>query len=264
MVFRYFCSNLIMKTILITGAGSGIGAAAAYSLAEEGNNRLILVGRSESKLNEVLSGLPYAENHCILSVDVRNAEELRSGLKKILGEGSLEAVFANAGIGGENAYGEGDRWDEIVSVNLTGTYVTVMECLPYLRKSTSTYKHVLLTSSILARFGVPNHSAYIASKTGILGLTRAWAVEWAREQILVNAITPGWVETQMSRDSIQRHADRSASTYEVAYQEQMNYVPTGRMAQPEELGNFVAFLFSGKQNSITGQALDINNGAHMQ
>jgi NAD(P)-dependent dehydrogenase (short-subunit alcohol dehydrogenase family) len=111
---------------------------------------------------------------------------------------------------------------------------------------------------------VPNHSAYIASKTAVLGLTRAWAVEWAREQILVNAITPGWVETQMSKDSIQRHADRNASTYDSAYQEQMNYVPTGRMAQPAELGNFVAFLFSGKQNSITGQALDINNGAHMQ
>lgn len=253
-----------MKTILITGAGSGIGAAAAYSLAEEGNNRLILVGRDELKLKEVLARLPFAENHSILSVDVRNAEALRSGLKNILGEGSLEAVFANAGIGGENAYGEGDRWDDIVSINLTGTYVTVMECLPYLRKSNSIYKHVLLTSSILARFGVPNHSAYIASKTGVLGLTRAWAVEWAREQILVNAITPGWVETQMSKDSIQNLAKRSETSYESAYNEQMNFVPTGRMAQPEELGNFVAFLFSGKQNSITGQALDINNGAYMQ
>jgi NAD(P)-dependent dehydrogenase (short-subunit alcohol dehydrogenase family) len=229
-----------MKTILITGAGSGIGAAAAHSLAEEGNNRLILV------------------------TDVRNASAFRDGLKNILGEGSLDCVFANAGIGGENAYGVEDRWDEIISINLTGTYITVMECLPFLRKSAATYKHILLTSSILARFGVPNHSAYIASKTAVLGLTRAWAVEWAREQILVNAITPGWVETQMSKDSIQRHADRNASTYDSAYQEQMNYVPTGRMAQPKELGNFVAFLFSGKQNSITGQALDINNGAYMQ
>ena len=253
-----------MKTILITGAGSGIGAAAAISLAEEGNNRLILVGRGEEKLKEVLSGLAHSERHSVLAVDVRNAEAFREGLKNILGEGSLECVFANAGIGGENAYGEEDRWDEIVSINLTGTYVTVMECLPYLHRSTSTYKHVLLTSSILARFGVPNHSAYIASKTALLGLTRAWAVEWAREQILVNAITPGWVETQMSKDSIQRHADRNGSSYDSAYQEQMNYVPTGRMSQPEELGNFVAFLFSGKQNSITGQALDINNGAYMQ
>jgi NAD(P)-dependent dehydrogenase (short-subunit alcohol dehydrogenase family) len=253
-----------MKTILITGAGSGIGAAAAHSLAEEGNNRLILVGRNEDKLNEVLVKLPHSENHAVLAADVRNASAFREGLKNILGDGSLDCVFANAGIGGENAYGVEDRWDEIVSVNLTGTYITIMECLPYLRKSSATFKHILLTSSILARFGVPNHSAYIASKTAILGLTRAWAVEWAREQILVNAITPGWVETQMSKDSIQRHADRSESTYESAYQEQMNYVPTGRMSQPEELGNFVAFLFSGKQNSITGQALDINNGAYMQ
>jgi ketoreductase len=89
-------------------------------------------------------------------------------------------------------------------------------------------------------------------------------VEWAREQILVNAITPGWVETQMSKDSIQNLANRSGTSYDSAYSDQMNFVPTGRMAQPEELGNFVAFLFSGKQNSITGQALDINNGAYMQ
>jgi ketoreductase len=222
------------------------------------------VGRGEEKLKGILAGLPHSERHSVLAIDVRNAEAFREGLKNILGEGSLECVFANAGIGGENAYGDEDRWGEIVSINLTGTYFTVMECLPYLRKSTSTYKHVLLTSSILARFGVPNHSAYIASKTAVLGLTRAWAVEWAREQILVNAITPGWVETQMSKDSIQRHADRNGSTYDSAYQEQMNYVPTGRMSQPEELGNFVSFLFSGKQHSITGQALDINNGAYMQ
>lgn len=215
-------------------------------------------------MNEVLQLLPHSDQHSILAVDVRDAVAFREGLQNILGEGSLECVFANAGVGGENAYGTGDRWDEIVSINLTGTYVTIMECLPYLKKSPATFKHVLLTSSILARFGVPNHSAYIASKTAVLGLTRAWAVEWAREQILVNSITPGWVETQMAKDSIQRHADRSQTTYDSAYQEQMNYVPTGRMSQPQELGNFVAFLFSGKQNSITGQALDINNGAHMQ
>lgn len=253
-----------MKTILITGAGSGIGAAAAHSLSEDPHVRLILVGRNEEKLNEVLVKLRHSEQHQVIAADVRNAEAFRECLKAIIGDGTIECVFANAGIGGENAYGEEDRWDEIVSINLTGTYITIMECLPYIRKSSAPFKHILLTSSILARFGVPNHTAYIASKTAILGLTRAWAVEWAREQILVNAITPGWVETQMSKDSIQNLANRSETTYEAAYNEQMNYVPTGRMAQPDELGNFVAFLFSGKQNSITGQALDINNGAFMQ
>jgi NADP-dependent 3-hydroxy acid dehydrogenase YdfG len=78
-----------MKTILITGAGSGIGAAAAHSLAEEGNNRLILVGRNEEKLNEVLVKLPHSENHSVLVADVRNAYAIREGLKNILGEGCL-------------------------------------------------------------------------------------------------------------------------------------------------------------------------------
>ena len=102
-----------MKTILITGAGSGIGAAAAHSLAEEGNNRLIVVGRNEDKLNEVLAKLAHSEHHCVLAADVRNASAFREGLKNILGDGSLECVFANAGIGGENAYGVEDRWDEM-------------------------------------------------------------------------------------------------------------------------------------------------------
>ncbi|MFM7770749.1 MAG: SDR family NAD(P)-dependent oxidoreductase [Bacteroidota bacterium] len=253
-----------MKRIIITGAGSGMGAATARCLASEESSSLILIGRDENRLREVWNSLNNKERHQILVADISNAIQLRNGLQELIGEGTLECVFANAGIGGENEYGVQDRWNEIITTNLTGTYQTIMECLPYLLKSQSKFKHILITSSCLARFGVPNYTAYCTSKTGLLGLTRSLAVQYARDGILVNAITPGWVRTEMAERGIQLLADRAGISYETSFKEQMGYVPTGNIAEPDEIAEFVAFLFSGKQNSITGQALDINNGSYMQ
>ena len=140
---------------------------------------------------------------------------------------------------GENTYGESDRWNHIIDINLSGTYYTVMECLPLLRRDNEAYTNVLITSSCLAKFGVPNYTAYCASKTGLLGMTRALAVELASEKILVNALCPGWVDTEMAREGIQLLADRAGVPYEEAYKEQMGYVPLGKMSTPEELGKWL-------------------------
>lgn len=262
--FAYFCSNLIMKTIVITGAGSGMGAATAKRLSTHANHRIILIGRKEEALRQTLLGMKHTENHIVLPVDITDAKSLSASLADSIGDSSIECVFANAGIGGENTYGEHDRWNEILQINLTGTYNTIMECYPYMQRSQEQFKHILITSSCLARFGVPNYTAYCTSKTGLLGLTRSLAVQWAREHILVNALTPGWVETDMAKAGIQLLANRAGSSYEESFNEQMGYVPTGRISQPEEIAAFVEFMFSGLQNSITGQALDINNGSYMQ
>ncbi|MGB1033111.1 MAG: SDR family NAD(P)-dependent oxidoreductase, partial [Flavobacteriales bacterium] len=167
------------------------------------------------------------------------------------------------GIGGENHYGTEDRWGEILNINLTGTYNSIQESLPYLKNSSEDSKHILMTSSCLARFGVPNYTAYCTSKAGLLGLTKSLAIELANDNILVNSICPGWVETEMAQAGIQQLAERQNEEYKTAYQEQMNYVPLGRMSDPEEIARFVAFLFSDAQRSITGQGLDINNGSFM-
>ena len=208
--------------------------------------------------------MSFPDNHVIMPVDITKSEDLRHALTNALGDSSIECVFANAGVGGENTYGENDRWNEIIQINLTGTYNTIMECYPYVQRSQEKFRHILITSSCLARFGVPNYTAYCTAKTGLLGLTRSLAVQWAREYILVNAITPGWVETEMAKAGIQLLANRSGASYEESFKEQMGYVPTGRISQPEEIAAFVEFMFSGNQNSITGQALDINNGSYMQ
>ena len=252
----------MQKTYLITGAGTGIGKAAAIKLAKEGN-RIILVGRRESILQEVVQEL-NGDNHLILPLDVSDKKATNKAFESIdLKDLNLAGVFANAGIGGDNIYGEDDRWEEIININLSGVYYTIMESLSSLKKSQEKFKHILITSSCLARFGVPQYTAYCASKTGLLGLTRALSLELAPFNILVNAITPGWVETEMAQSGIQIIADNTRKTYEDAYKEQMGMVPLGKMSEPEEVANFVWFLFSNQQTSITGQALDINNGAFM-
>jgi NAD(P)-dependent dehydrogenase (short-subunit alcohol dehydrogenase family) len=122
----------------------------------------------------------------------------------------------------------------------------------------------LITSSCLARFGVPNYTAYCTSKTGLLGLTRALSVELAASRILVNALCPGWVDTDMARAGIQLLADRAGEPFQTAFDTQMGFVPLQRMSLPQEVAKLVEFLFSGAQTSMTGQGIDINNGSWMQ
>ena len=250
-----------MKTFLITGAGTGIGAAAAKHLAGHGAT-VILAGRRANALEEVLKTLP-GKGHGLMPVDVSDKKALNVVLKEVMGDNALDGVFANAGIGGENRYGESDRWAEIIDINLSGSYYTAMECLPYLKRSKEKYRNLVISSSCLARFGVPYYTAYCASKTGVTGLTRALAVELAPSRILVNAILPGWVNTEMARAGIQKLADHTHKPYEKALKEQLGFLPLQKMSEPDEIAALVGFLFSNVQTSITGQCIDINNGSHM-
>jgi Dehydrogenases with different specificities (related to short-chain alcohol dehydrogenases) len=156
-----------------------------------------------------------------------------------------------------------DRWRHLIDTNLTGTYQTVQECLPYLKKDDAPFKKIVILSSILARLGVPGYSAYCASKAGLLGLTRSFAAELSSEKILVNALCPGWVNTDMAQEGIEGFADALKITKEQAYQEAMKQVPLGKMSEPEEIAQFVGYLLSEHQTSLTGQTIDINNGALM-
>lgn len=252
------------KTYIITGAGSGMGRATAELLAQNPETHLVLVGRTQATLAETHERLSNRDNHRIAAFDIRNAKEWQQALAATLDEKSnVCGVFANAGVGGENHYGQADRWDDIISINLTGTYVTIMELLPFLRKSNDPFRHIVITSSCLARFGVPNYTGYCTAKTGLLGLTRSLAVQLSQENILVNALCPGWVETEMAQAGIQKLADRAGTTYSEEFEKQMSYVPLGRISQPREIAAMVQFLFSNQQTSMTGQGIDINNGSYM-
>lgn len=247
-----------MKTYIISGGGSGIGRAIAQKLSKE--HTVIVCGRNAKNLEETLSLLDNRTRHHALAMDIRSLSSVQEAAGKCPAS-SLDGIVANAGIGGANFFGLDDRWDDIVQTNLSGTYYFVNNFLPLLRKSPSEYKHITIVSSILARLGVSKYSAYCASKAGLLGLMRSWAVEMAPEKILVNAICPGWVNTRMSQDGLEEIAQGLNITKDQFYQIAMQSVPLGKMSEPDEIAELTDYLL--KQTSITGQTLDINNGAIM-
>jgi NAD(P)-dependent dehydrogenase (short-subunit alcohol dehydrogenase family) len=242
---------------LISGAGSGIGKAMAQNLALAGHN-CILLGRNVSSLNDTLNTLT-SNYHRVIVADMRDLVGLQQAAIT-LSNMPIHGLLANAGIGGENYWGEADRWDDIISTNLTGTYNMVNTFLPNLRKAQGT-KHIIITSSVLARLGVANYSAYCASKAGLLGLMRSWAVQYAAEEILVNAVCPGWVDTQMSQEGLQGIADGIGISKAEFYDIAMQSVPLKRMSEPDEIAALIAYLLN--QRSITGQTMDINCGSIM-
>lgn len=245
------------KTYLISGAGSGIGKAIAQTLSNGGNN-CILLGRDAAKLKSTLDTLSRGD-HSVFAADIKDKGSLHEVAVQ-LKDSVINGLVANSGIGGENYWGENDRWDDIIETNLTGTYNFVNTFLPNL-KLAGDEKHILITSSVLARLGVANYSAYCASKAGLLGLMRSWAVQYAPEKILVNAICPGWVDTEMSQKGLQGIADGIGITKDEFYEIAMQSVPLKRMSSPGEIAGLVNYLLS--QGSITGQTIDINCGAIM-
>ena len=243
---------------LITGAGSGIGRAITVLLASNGH-KCFLLGRNENNLKATLALLPD-NNHRILLADITNSTSIENVLKQN-DDLVLDGIIANAGVGGENNFGANDRWNEILNTNLTGTYLTVQHFLPALRRSKNNYKQIVITSSVLARLGVANYSAYCASKAGLLGLMRSWAIEYAPENILVNAICPGWVNTDMAQSGLQGIADGIGITKNEFFDIAMQSIPLKKMSEPEEIAQLLTYLLN--QTSITGQTIDINAGSVM-
>ena len=232
------------KHVVVTGAGTGIGRAIARRLADEGA-RLTLMARDESRLRDVVPGAATK------SVDIRDRDAVLAAFDE-----PLDALVANAGVGGPNEPGDGDRWDDIVQTNLYGSYWCVRAAEPRLPDG----GRIVVTSSILARIGVPGYTAYCASKAGLLGMVRAFAAELAPRGIQVNGICPGWVNTAMAWEGLSVWPGLSQDeAWESAKQE----VPLRRMSEPQEIAGTVAWLVSDDALGVTGQGIDHNNGAWM-
>jgi NAD(P)-dependent dehydrogenase (short-subunit alcohol dehydrogenase family) len=253
-------TDLSGRVAVVTGAGTGIGRAIALRLSSRGA-AVALLGRTRATLEQV-AGEAKGETRVIpcdvqqrASVDAAFAEAARAF-------GPLSIVVANAGIGGPNDLGGGDRWDAIVRTNLDGAYFTLRAFEAQLAGAAA-YKHAIVISSCVARFGVAGISAYSAAKAGQLGLVRSLAVELAPKRVLVNAICPGWVETQMAVDRMTEIGAEQGKSYAQAKAELLAGVPLQRISEPEEIAGIVEFLCGPSGTSFTGQALDPNNGAWM-
>jgi len=177
-------------------------------------------------------------------------------------QGPIHAFVAVSGIGGGNGEDDegGDRFDDLVRTNLYGTYYCVRAALRRLAPGPEA-RHVVVISSILARIAVPGYTGYSASKAGLLGLVRSLAAELAPDNVQVNAICPGWVDTDMARLGLDLLAREIGGTRDDAYRLAMTQVPLGRMSEPEDIAGTVAWLLSPDARGVTGQAIDQNGGA---
>jgi len=244
------------KHVVITGGGVGIGRAIATRLAAEGAT-LTLLARNLERLRPVAEELGATALEC----DIRERRRVDNAIAAAEDvNGPIAALVANSGIGGPNADGDDDRFDDIVATNLAGTYYCARAVLRHLAAGPEA-RHLVVISSILARIAVPGYTGYSASKAGLLGLVRSFAAELAPENVQVNAICPGWVDTEMAWKGLDGLAEAIGGTREDAYREAMREVPLGRMSQPADIAGTVAWLLSADARGVTGQALDQNGGA---
>ena len=244
------------RHVVVTGGGRGIGRAIAERLAADGAT-LTLLARDLERLRAVADELGAGAAAC----DIRDRAQVDAAFAAAAAErGPIHALVANSGLGGPNDDGPGDRFDDLIATNLNGTYYCVRAALRHLAPGPER-RDVVVISSILARIAVGGYTGYSASKAGLLGLVRSFAAELAPDNVQVNAICPGWVDTDMAWEGLEGIAAAMGGTREDAYEQAMREVPLGRMGRPADIAGTVAWLLSPDSRGVTGQAIDQNGGA---
>ena len=244
------------RTILITGGSRGIGRACALHLAQTEGAHLILLGRDQAALAATAEAVRQAGGTAeTQAVDVTD----RAGLAVVaLKLGHLDGLVAAAGISGMTPVDRDSDafFDEILAADLTGPWNTVRAFQPRMGAG----GRIVLVSSVLGRFGVPGYGAYCAAKHGLIGLTKALALELIDRGIVVNAVAPGWVDTDMAQTGIRQIAAALGQT-EAQFRAQAEAaVPVKRFFQPEEIAHGIAWLLTPANTMQVGQCLNLDGG----
>ena len=251
MILEMF--SLKGKSGIVTGAGSGIGKAIANGLVQAGAE-IVIVGRNRERLEKAATEIEKFGGPVIaLQADISKMEEIKKVVDRAVKEfGKIDFLFNNAGIvrrAPSEDFTEKD-WDETISTNLKGPFFLAQAVARVMIFQKRKGK-IINTSSLSAVQGGKRVPAYAASKGGLAQVTKSMANDWARYNILVNALGPGWVKTELT-EPLQQDRER--------YAEITNRIPLGRWADPEDLMGAAVFLASDASDYVTGQTIFVDGG----
>jgi len=241
------------RVALVTGASQGIGRATALVLGGAGA-RVAVAARSAEKLAGVAAEIASAGGEAlVVPIDVADAEQVKAGFRQTLDKfGRLDILVNNAAITRDAlaVRMKSEDWDAVLATDLTGAYRCAQQALAVMMRAR--YGRIINVSSVVAETGNAGQANYVAAKAGLIGLTRALAVEVASRNITVNAVAPGFVASSMTDSLPQKVKD-----------ELLTRIPLGRMGSCAEIAAAILFLASEEAGYITGTVLDVNGGLRM-
>src|SRR5579864_5855577 len=241
------------KAALVTGASQGIGRATGQALAEAGA-KVALAARNEQQLGKLAEEITSAGGEAlVVPMDVGDAAQVKSGFQRVLEKfGRVDILVNNAAVTRDTLAlrMKLEDWEAVLRTNLTGAHLCIQQALGAMLKQRS--GRIINLSSVVAQTGNAGQANYVASKAGLIGLTRAIAVEVASRNITVNAVAPGFIATPMTDVLSQEIKDKMKAM-----------IPLGRFGSDKDIAAAIVFLASDEASYITGQVLEVNGGLHM-
>jgi 3-oxoacyl-[acyl-carrier protein] reductase len=241
------------RTAFVTGASRGIGRACALALAQAGA-RVVVAARDRAKLEEVAAEIRAGGREAfVVEIDLASADSIKAAFAEAVKEvGRVDILVNNAGMtkDGLALRMKKDDWDTVLATNLTGAFVAIQQVLQGMMKER--WGRIINLSSVVAEAGNPGQSNYVASKAGLIGLTKSLAQEMASRNITVNAVAPGFIETDMTAGLSPELKDNL-----------LGHIPLKRLGRAEDVAAAVRFLASEEAGYITGHVLNVNGGMYM-
>jgi meso-butanediol dehydrogenase/(S,S)-butanediol dehydrogenase/diacetyl reductase len=252
------------RRAVVTGAGRGIGRSIALALAGAGAD-VAVAARTVSEIEQLAAEIRQIGRHSLaVPCDVTDPEQVRTMATWVLqGLGGLDILVNNAGASGSHKFLDhpDDLWQRMLAINLTSVYYVCKAFTPAMVEQR--WGRIITIASIAAKVGGRYIAAYTASKHGVLGLTRALAVELLPYQITVNAICPSYVDTPMTDANVANMVARTGRSEAQVRETLEQMSPQGRLIAPEEVAAAALFLAQASSQGITGQAINVDGGAVM-
>lgn len=255
---------LVHKVAIVTGGATGIGKAIGVNLARNGAH-VAIAARNPGHLEAAKTDFEeLGLSVFALPLDLRKKEEIQRAVAQVADKwGAIHILVNNAGISGLTRLDdpEDGKWLDILDTNLSGMYRITKEVLRHIKAHSG--GRIINISSVLGKFGVAGYAAYCTTKHGVIGFTRALALEVVDRDITVNTVCPGWVDTEMARQGINESAAYHGITPEQFKEQSVAGVPIKRFLETDEVAELVCYLASDLAKGITGQAINICGGQTM-